>query len=100
MTEIWKDIPGYEGLYRASNLGKVKSLKRETNKVWNRFQYCNKPLKEKILKPDGSKYLQVQLCKNKKITKYFIHRLVLLAFVGKSDLECNHKNGIKTDNRL
>jgi hypothetical protein len=100
MKEIWKDIPGYEGLYQASNLGRIKSLKREINKVWNRFQYCNKPLKEKILKPDGSRYLQVQLCKNNKTTKYSIHRLVLKAFVGNSDLVCNHKDANPKNNRL
>ena len=27
-NEIWKDIPGYKGLYQVSNLGRVKSLKR------------------------------------------------------------------------
>ena len=37
--EIWKDIKGFEGLYRVSNLGRVKSLKRSYR------------LKEKILKP-------------------------------------------------
>ena len=26
MTEIWKDIQGYEGFYQISNLGNVKSL--------------------------------------------------------------------------
>lgn len=26
--EIWKDVPGYEGYYQASNLGKVRSLDR------------------------------------------------------------------------
>ena len=26
MQEIWKDIPGYEGLYQVSNLGRVKAL--------------------------------------------------------------------------
>ena len=31
MTEIWKDIVGYEGLYQVSNLGRVKSVKR--NKI-------------------------------------------------------------------
>ena len=31
MNEIYKDIPGYEGLYQISNLGNVKSLKR--NKI-------------------------------------------------------------------
>ncbi len=29
MEEIWKDIPGYEGLYQVSNLGRVKSMERE-----------------------------------------------------------------------
>ena len=28
MEEIWKDIPGYEGLYEASNLGRVRSIDR------------------------------------------------------------------------
>jgi len=26
--ELWKDIPGYEGRYQVSNLGRVKSLPR------------------------------------------------------------------------
>ena len=29
MKEIWKDIPGYEGRYQASNLGRIKSLAKE-----------------------------------------------------------------------
>lgn len=28
MSEIWKDIPGYEGMYQASNIGRVRSLDR------------------------------------------------------------------------
>ena len=28
MEEIWKDVVGYEGLYKVSNFGQVKSLKR------------------------------------------------------------------------
>lgn len=28
MTEIWKPVKGYEGLYEVSNKGRVKSLKR------------------------------------------------------------------------
>ena len=30
MNEIWKDVGGYEGIYKVSNLGKVKSLDRFT----------------------------------------------------------------------
>jgi hypothetical protein len=28
MEEIWKDVIGYEGLYKVSNLGRVRSLNR------------------------------------------------------------------------
>ena len=28
--EIWKDVQGYEGLYQVSNLGRVKSLYKNT----------------------------------------------------------------------
>ena len=38
MTETWKAIAGYEGLYEVSDLGRVKSLGN------------NKTRKEKILK--------------------------------------------------
>ena len=27
--EIWKDIPEYDGIYQCSNLGRIKSLRRE-----------------------------------------------------------------------
>ena len=32
MTEIWKDIKDYEGLYQISNFGRVKALEKT---VWN-----------------------------------------------------------------
>jgi len=85
--EIWKDVPGYEGLYQVSNLGRVKSLKFG---------------KERILKPgwNNSGYLFVVLCINGKNKISSVHRLVMLSFVRESGLHVNHKNGIKTDNRL
>ena len=48
--EIWKDIPGYEGLYQISNFGRVKSLKRpyENN---GGIQWT----KERILSPGKDK---------------------------------------------
>lgn len=30
MNEIWKDIEGFKGIYQVSNLGNIKSLKRNT----------------------------------------------------------------------
>jgi len=85
--EIWKDLPEYEGLYQVSNLGRVRSLKFG---------------RERILKPglNGRGYYTVGLCRGGKGETYAIHRLVMLAFVGESDLHVNHKSGVKTDNRL
>lgn len=28
--EIWKDVPGYVGLYQVSNLGNIRSLSKKT----------------------------------------------------------------------
>ena len=46
--EEWKDIKGYEGLYKVSNKGRVKSVER---KVWNSGNQSYNTIKERILKP-------------------------------------------------
>lgn len=92
--EIWKDIPNYEG-YQVSNLGRVKSLER--------IDALGHRLKEKILKPQlNSRYYQVELCKQSIGKKYYVHRLVWIAFNGQipEGLQVNHINEVKTDNRL
>ena len=90
MEEVYKDIEGYEGLYQVSNLGNVKSLKN------------NKTKKEKILKPinNSSGYLQVDLCKNKTIKRFLVHRLVANAFIDNpNNLPCvNHIDECSTNN--
>lgn len=88
--EVFKDIPGYEGHYQVSNLGRIKSLIRKNRK------------KEKILKlkstMDG--YFEICLYQNKKPEYTRTHRLILLTFKGKSDLYCNHKDCNKQNNKL
>lgn len=90
MIEIFKDIPGFEGYYQASDQGRMKSVERKGRR------------KERILKPgiDSYGYLYVYLYKNGKRKTLKVHRLILLTFEGPSDLQTNHKNCIKTDNRL
>ena len=91
-NEIWKDIPNYEGIYQASNMGRVKSLKRPYG------------LKEKFLKPKLTRngYYLIKLYKNSKARFYYVHRLVWEAFNGQipEGLQVNHINEIKSDNRL
>lgn len=81
MKEIWKDIVGYEELYQVSNLGRVKSLKYD---------------KEKILKQANNKqgYKIVTLHKDKKQTTKTVHRLVAKTFVANpNNYPCiNHKD--------
>lgn len=98
--EIWKDIPGFEGLYQASNTGKIKSLSR---RVWN--HQCFMVRKEYIIKdhllPDG--YIQIGLTKpNEKQTRYYIHRLIALAWIPNPNNKpfVNHLDGNKSNNSI
>lgn len=101
-NEIWKDIPGYEGLYQVSSLGRVKSISRviKTKSRWGFVM--NKSISESILSNIlNSKYLNVTLSNvDKKI--YRVHRLVSMAFIPNPENkpQVNHKNGVKTDNRV
>lgn len=92
MIETWKDIPGYEGYYQASNLGNVRSLNyRHTGK-------------EYFLKPgqDWKGYLLVDLWKDGKRKTFKVHRLVWVSFNGPipEGMQINHNDEEKTNNNL
>lgn len=77
MEEIWKPVRGYEGLYEVSNLGRVKALERL---VLNNGGLQRKH--EKILKASTTKmHLSVALCKDGKVKRCSVHRLVAIAFL-------------------
>ena len=98
MSEEWRDVVGYEGLYRVSDQGRVKSLERKVPK-----RNGERTVKERILKPamDKGGYLRVGLCDGKKRKTFKLHRLVCEAFHENPDNkpQVNHINEIKTDNR-
>lgn len=93
MTERWKDIAGYEDVYQASSLGRMKRMSGRTNTYRGR-----------ILKPteDARGYLHVTLWKDGVNRNAWVHRLVAESFLPRSPgkNEVNHKNGNKSDNRV
>lgn len=101
-NEIWKPVVGFEGKYEVSNMGRVKSLKYGR---WGKEEGLRSLIHDK----DG--YLCVSFVINRKTKNFFVHRLVYDSFVGNlpdfdfncsgdKRLEINHKNEIKTDNRI
>lgn len=85
MTEIWKDINGYEGLYEVSNWGYVrrKTTKKDL-KAWHNYKG----------------YMKVALCKNGEKHEKFLHRLVAENFIDNPNNkeQVNHINGNKDHN--
>ena len=74
-NEVWKDIPNYEGIYKASNFGRIKMVKRTL--IDSLGKKINK--KEHILKPrTGNRYYMIALYKNgkkKRQPKWFFEAL-------------------------
>lgn len=77
--EEWKDVAGYEGIYLVSSYGRIKSLSRKQTAYGGREWV--RP--EKILKTtfDG-RYFVISLAREGKRVRYYVHVLVLEAFVG------------------
>lgn len=98
MTEIWKDITGYENSYQISNIGNVRSKDRIILYVDNRKRVVSgQPIKLGI---DTKGYYKVNLRKNNKFQTFRIHKLVAEHFLKKEmgkDI-VNHKDGNKLNN--
>lgn len=88
MDEIWKDVDGYEGLYKISNFGQIYSVKRK-----------------RILKLVNSHhgYKRIRLYTDSKHWKTFaVHRLVAMNFIPNPNNypEINHKDENHSNNRV
>ena len=88
-VEIWKAIPGYEGIYEVSSKGQVRSLN---------YRHTGKPGILKVRDDKG--YLTIGLNHNGKRHDYRIHRLVAEAFIPNPNNlpQINHKDENKYNN--
>lgn len=100
MEEIWKDIPGFEGRYQVSNMGRVKSLPFMQRFLTKRGEEAFRQTKERIISQQAinSGYLIVHLNLDYKRKAATVHRLVADAFVRGVGDEVNHKDGNKQNN--
>ena len=87
MMEIWKDIPGYEGYYQVSNIGRVRNSEQGH-----------------LLQPNKKRtgYIQVTLSRQGIARTYRLHRIVAQTFIPNLGNKpyINHKNGDKSNNRV
>jgi len=103
-SEIWKDIPGYEGEYQASSFGRIKSVERKVkSKNWYTGKLFYRTVSERILKPGQyCKSGHVSVVLHKGTNGKPVHQLVMRTFVGEppKGMEVLHINGESTDNRM
>lgn len=100
--EIWKPVPGYEGYYSVSNLGRIR---REEKKIDTMTHHgpIQRTIRGKIIKQfmNSNGYMSVTLSKNGKGITMNVHSLVMKAFNKVDHYECiNHIDHNKMNNCL
>lgn len=100
--EQWRDIPGYEGIYQASNLGNIRTAENKTT-----YSKRNgvRHWKQRALKPkkDRKNCLRVTLWKDGKCKDFLVARLVCTTWhenLIESESTVNHIDGNRLNNRV
>ena len=101
MGEEWRDIPGYEGRYQVSDMGRVRSVDRVVRSKSKAGRWFDRRVSGKILAPGNCRgYLIVNLSGHGTIA---VHLLMARTFLGPCphpNGEANHKDGVKFHNFL
>lgn len=96
----WLPVPGYEGFYEASDLGRIRSLDRMVRTNGGAMMLSAGRLLAGGTYKDGHKH--VTLCREGKRRTFTVHSVIMLTFVGPrpEGLEIRHLNGVPDDNRV
>lgn len=99
-TETWRAVPGFEGEYEVSDLGRVRSLDRVIENPLPTGVVRRQRMRGQLLKPgvnarSGYRYVNLHS------KSHHVHRLVMAAFVGPlpAGHHTRHLNGDPSDNR-
>lgn len=100
MQEIWKDIPNYEGLYQASNLGRIKGLRRYKQNHSKLQIVEEKIINQYVNKHNG--YVYSMLYKDGTEKNCRVHKLIAQTFIPNPENKktINHIDGNKMNNRV
>lgn len=104
-TERWVPVPGYEGLYEISDLGRVRSLDRYVMRQGGLASGRLMRVRGRIIRPGkGSDMdrLKVSLHRDGDGRTIGVHVIVMLAFCGPrpAGMDICHNDGDATNNRL
>lgn len=99
LMEEWIDIPSYEGIYKISNYGLLKSMSRYVFQK-QRTYIINEKLLNNNLDTHGYVYGFLYMGKGTAPKRIKTHKEMCKLFIGKlgKNLWVNHKNGIRNDN--
>lgn len=103
-AEEWRPIPGYEGIYEASSMGRIRSAEGKTT---HSVRSGTRHWKQRVLRqkwrarPTGKKDARVSLWKDKRESTQLVARLVCAAFYGNAPgMTVNHKDGDPSNNAV
>lgn len=98
MSEVWKDVVDFEGLYQVSNLGNFRRHPDKQSK--NKYRNVKSLDRKTQLNKDG--YVLVDLYKENKKYKKTMHQLVAASFIPNFvyGIEINHNDGNKLNNSV
>ena len=98
-NEEWKDVSGYKGFYKVSNLGNIKSVDRKIERSTSVMELKGKAMSQYI---GNTGYPMVSLCINGESKRYSVHRIVAKAFLSNplNKAYVNHIDGNKQNSNL
>lgn len=82
--EVWKDIPGWEGYYQASTLGRIKSLSRQVGCRCKNTKVLRERIMSQKIPKNPKRYITISLSKDGTVTRIMVHMAIAKTFLIKS----------------